>query len=142
MNRQPQPPAVQLGKFYPLGFVIKFDPPIIGLVYHPIERNKVNKKKRKVYTIHLNNLIFLVEPEDIVEQLFQEHTDFLDPNIIKPEQVFKLVLRLVAYRDHQLKNMHEMGEDMDYYDGEEYEEEIVPQVSKGGKRANDNNKSF
>lgn len=56
----------------------------------------------------------------------------------------------MAYRDQQLKNMQEMGEDMGiqyklyvdgYYDGEEFEEEELV-VHKGGRRANDNNKSF
>lgn len=72
-------------KFIPLGFVLKFDPPVIGLLYNPVEGSRSNTSKKKMYTIHLNNLIFLVEPEDIVEQLFQEHPAFLDPNIIKPE---------------------------------------------------------
>ena len=47
-----------------------------------------------MYTIHLNNLIFLVEPEDIVEALFNEHPNFLDPNIIKPEQVHNSAYKL------------------------------------------------
>jgi hypothetical protein len=63
--------------------VLKFDPPVIGLLYKPIQAKKSDKKK--MYTIHLNNLIFLAEPEDIVEALFTEHPNFLDPNIIKPE---------------------------------------------------------
>lgn len=75
-----------LGPFVPLGFVLKFDPPVIGLLYNPTEAKL--KEKRKMYTIHLNNLIFLAEPEDIVEALFNEHPTYLDPNIIKPEQVF------------------------------------------------------
>lgn len=76
--------------YQPLGFVLKFDPPIIGLLYHPIENKKVNQKKRKCYAIHLNNLIFLVEPEDIVEALFNEHQEFLDPDVVKPEQVIRI----------------------------------------------------
>ncbi|CAK86745.1 unnamed protein product (macronuclear) [Paramecium tetraurelia] len=135
--------------YQPLGFVLKFDPPIIGLLYHPIENKKVNKKKKKCYAIHLNNLIFLVEPEDIVEALFNEHQEFLDPDVVKPQQVYKLVLRLVAYRDHQLRNMQEMGEEMgDGYYEEEEEEPVQQPKGKGGKaqaqqrRANDNNRSF
>ena len=79
MHIAPMPAA-----FVPLGFVLKYDPPVIGLLYRP--KGKA-KDKRKMYTIHLNNLIFLAEPEDIVEALFNEHPTFLDPNIIKPEQV-------------------------------------------------------
>lgn len=66
-----------------MGFVIKYDPPVIGLLYKPADKKQSEKKK--MYTIHLNQLIFLAEPEDIVESLFQEHPHFLDPDIIKPE---------------------------------------------------------
>lgn len=42
-------------KIIPLKWVLKFDPPVIGLVYkrHPKD------KKRHLYEIRLNNLIFL-----------------------------------------------------------------------------------
>jgi hypothetical protein len=82
----PLMPAPKPIAFIPLGFVLKYDPPVIGLLYRPKGKGK-DKDKRKMYTIHLNNLIFLAEPEDIVEALFNEHPAFLDPNIIKPEQV-------------------------------------------------------
>ena len=75
----------QAVSFTPLGFVLKYDPPVIGLYYRPNGAKGKDKDKRKVYTIHLNNLIFLAEPEDILEALFQEHPNFLDPQIVKPE---------------------------------------------------------
>jgi len=55
-----------ISRFLPLGLFLKFDPPVIGLLYSPILGNKQSPKK-KMYAIHLNNLIFLAEPEDIVQ---------------------------------------------------------------------------
>lgn len=48
-------------KIYPMGWVLKFDPPIIGLLY----RRSLKEKKKHLYQIHLNNLIFLTSGEDI-----------------------------------------------------------------------------
>jgi hypothetical protein len=45
---------------------LKYDPPIIALLYNPVVGNKQQNKK-KMYAIHLNNLIFLTEPEEVVE---------------------------------------------------------------------------
>jgi hypothetical protein len=55
-----------------LGLFLKYDPPVIGLLYNPIVGSKQSPKK-KMYAIYLNKLIFLAEPEDIVESLYQEH---------------------------------------------------------------------
>lgn len=77
----------QKQKFQPIGFLLKFDPPIISLLYHPIVGNKPNVNKKKMYVIHLNQLIFLAKVELIVERLLQEHVHFLNPDIVKEKQV-------------------------------------------------------
>jgi hypothetical protein len=51
---------------YPLKFVMKFEPPIIGLLY---KRDK-NESKKYIYNILLNDLLALPTPEDITKQLF------------------------------------------------------------------------
>ena len=71
----------------PLKFVVKFSPPIIGLLYKP---NK-NENKKHIYNILLNELINIPNPEEITKQLFYEHSIILNPNIINPEQVLYLV---------------------------------------------------
>ena len=68
-------------KIFPLGWVLKYDPPVIGLLY----RRNPKEKKKHLYQIHLNNLIFLTSGEDITKQIFYEHPHFLNPNYIKPE---------------------------------------------------------
>lgn len=51
--------------FLPIRLYLKFDPPVIGLLYHPIIGNK-QSSKNKMYVIHLNNMIFIEKAEDIV----------------------------------------------------------------------------
>jgi hypothetical protein len=61
--------------------VLKFDPPVIGLLY----KRNLKETKKHLYQIHLNNLIFLTNGEDITRQIFYEHQHYLNPNVIKPD---------------------------------------------------------
>jgi hypothetical protein len=46
---------------------VKFDPPIVGMVY----KNHPNDKKKKAYIILLNGLINLMDSEEITKQLME-----------------------------------------------------------------------
>ncbi|CAD8170569.1 unnamed protein product [Paramecium octaurelia] len=76
----------------PIKWVLKFEPPIIGLVYKQHQK----EKKKHLYQISLNNLIFLTNPEDIVNQIIYEHPAYLNRKFIKHEQVIgSVVMNLV-----------------------------------------------
>ncbi|CAD8205677.1 unnamed protein product [Paramecium pentaurelia] len=87
----------QKQKFIPLGFVIKYDPPVIGLLY----KRNVQENKKKVYNIHLQNLINLDDEVEITKKLFDEHPEFLDPDIIEPEQVLGLIMEQDNENEYQ-----------------------------------------
>ena len=67
----------------PLRFVVRYNPPSIGLIY---KRHQKDDKKRK-YEIFLNGLITLPSAEMITKQLFLEHSLILNPDTISFEQV-------------------------------------------------------
>jgi hypothetical protein len=69
-------------------FLIKFEPPLIGLMY---KRGK-SEKKKYIYNILLNDLLTLPTPEDITKQLFIEHSHFLNPQKVSFDQVLFIIL--------------------------------------------------
>lgn len=73
----------QKNPIVPLAFVVRYNPPSIGLIY---KRKKTDQKKRK-YEIFLNGLITLQDSQLIAKQLFVEHSLILNPSIIPFEQV-------------------------------------------------------
>jgi Fe-S-cluster formation regulator IscX/YfhJ len=89
---------LQFPQMVPLKFSITYEPPQIGLLYkrHP------NDKKKQLFVIQLNGLIFLGDPEKITEILFHKHCDYLDPYIVSFVQVKKLVEKLLEYLQAQL----------------------------------------
>ncbi|KAM3129161.1 hypothetical protein pb186bvf_018716 [Paramecium bursaria] len=89
----------------PLSFVLKYEPPTIGLVY----KDKQNKKK--VYNILLQDLIYLEDEVDITEMLFAEHPKFLDPAFVEPKQVLQLVQKLIDWRNAQFEQQEAFIED-------------------------------
>ncbi|CAD8193932.1 unnamed protein product [Paramecium pentaurelia] len=109
----------QKQKFIPLGFVIKYDPPVIGLLY----KRSIQENKKKVYNIHLQNLIKLDDEVEITKQLFEEHPEFLDPDIIEPEQVLGLVQRLIEFRQ-----IMERDDDDEEYQDEETDSHIIDEM--------------
>jgi hypothetical protein len=42
-------------------------------------------KKKKVYNIHLKELIYHDDEVEITKMLFYEHPKYLDPDIVEPE---------------------------------------------------------
>ena len=80
----PEREAPPVGPDYtPLQLCIKVDPPQIGIVY----KQHKNDKKKRIYLIQLNSLIFLGQPERITQLLYEKHSDYLDPDKVNPEQV-------------------------------------------------------
>ncbi|CAD8162279.1 unnamed protein product [Paramecium octaurelia] len=108
----------QKQKFIPLGFVIKYDPPVIGLLY----KRSIQENKKKVYNIHLQNLIRLDDEVEITKQLFDEHPEFLDPDIIEPEQVLGLVQKLIEFRQIMERD------DENEYEEEETDSQIIEEM--------------
>ncbi|CAK79247.1 unnamed protein product (macronuclear) [Paramecium tetraurelia] len=105
----------------PIKWVLKFEPPIIGLVYKQHQK----EKKKHLYQISLNNLIFLTNPEDIVNQIIYEHPVYLNRKFIKHEQLIGLVRKLLDYKSQKLQEMVEFMEDhlVEYDDADSDQEE-------------------
>lgn len=76
-------------RVHPIKWVLRYDPAMIGLVY----KHHAKEKKKHLYQIFLQNLIFLTNPEDITTQLYYEHPLILNPAVIKTEQVPSLSAR-------------------------------------------------
>ena len=105
----------------PTQLCITFDPPQIGIVY---KQNK-SDPEANVYVIQLNSLIFIGEPIKITEILFKKHHNYLNPKKIKPEQVVRLVEKILIYFEQRLMEYEEeengegaAGEDLEYEDYE------------------------
>ena len=65
----------------PIGFVVKFKPAVLGLVYKRHDK----ERKKHLYQIHLNNLVYLTQPDHITRQLYFEHPNFLNEMTVKFE---------------------------------------------------------
>ena len=66
-----------------LKLCLTYDPPQIGIVYKKTPRDK----KKHIYVIQLNSLIFLGQPEKITQLLYEQHSAYLTPEKVNPEQV-------------------------------------------------------
>jgi hypothetical protein len=57
----------------PLKLTLSFEPPQIGILHlrHP------DDKKKQLYMIQLNGLVFLEDAEKITKILYEKHSDFL-----------------------------------------------------------------
>lgn len=85
-NQEGFPADFSYKKMVPLKLVVKYEPPLIGLLY---KRNEKEKKKH-IYNILLNSLLALPTAEEITKQLFVEHCFILNPNVISFEQVIEI----------------------------------------------------
>lgn len=65
-------------RIIPLKLVVKFEPPIIGILYI---RNEKEKKKH-IYNILLNEIINNPNTKEITAQLYREHEEFLNTKLI------------------------------------------------------------
>ena len=63
----------------PLKFVVKYEPPLIGIILIQGLLYKKNKKDKKkyIYNILINGLINLQDSFEITKALFQEHSEYL-----------------------------------------------------------------
>ena len=90
----------------PLKLSLTYDPPQIGLFY----KRAPSETKKHVYIIQLHGLIFLGDSAKITEILFEQHSDYLSPNVINPHQVQKFVDKLLAFLKSQLLEYEEEEE--------------------------------
>jgi len=81
-------------KFFPLTYVVKYDPPMIGMVYKLSEKDT----KKRIYKIYLHGLIYKNDPEQITRQLFQEHALHINENVVSHKQIKNLVTKILQMR--------------------------------------------
>ena len=90
-------------KMVPLKLSITFDPPQIGVFY----KRSPSDNKKQVYIIQLHGLIFVGDSKKITKVLFQQHSQYLSPHLIKVQQVERLVDKLLEYLKSQLVEYEE-----------------------------------
>merc|ERR1712226_508012 len=81
----------------PLKWSMTFDPPQIALLY----LKHIKDKKKQLFMIQLNGLIWLGDADKITRILFIRHSQYLSIEKISFKQVRKLVLKIL---DHYNKN--------------------------------------
>jgi len=84
-------------KLFPLTYVLKYDPPMIGMVYKQNEKDT----NRRIYKIYLHGLIYKNDPEAITRQLFDEHTLHINENNVSHQQIKSLVTKLLQHRERK-----------------------------------------
>lgn len=67
----------------PLKLAVRFDPPVLALVY------SAGSSKRFLHEFPLSDNHLLSHPEDVLANLMQTHPGYLDK--VKPEQVVRLI---------------------------------------------------
>ena len=85
-------PLTYPSKIHPLSFVVRFNPPSIGLVY----KIRPSDRKKRKYEIFLNGLITLPSSDLIAKQLFLEHSLILNPEIVSFGQIQRLVEKILS----------------------------------------------
>ena len=87
----------------PIKLSITYDPPQIGLFYmrHPDDH------KKHIYIIQLHGLIFLGDTQKITQILFDQHSQYLSPKLIRVDQVEGLVDKLLHFLKTQLVEYEE-----------------------------------
>ena len=75
-------PDMKIKKFY-----LSYDPPQIGLLYHP----HPDSEKKKLFLIKLNGLILLGDSTKITTTLFETYPAFLNKDLVDPMQVLNLI---------------------------------------------------
>lgn len=85
-----QQQAFSNSKIIPLTYVLKYEPPLIGMVYKLHE----NDKKKRIYKIYLHGLIYKNNADQITDQLFLEHALHLNTYKVSKGQVHLFVHRL------------------------------------------------
>lgn len=118
----------------PLGFVVRYNPPTIALIYTPSS----NPSKKRRYEIFLNALITLPTAADIAKQLILEHSHFLNEKIVSFSQVQRLVDKILAnieivYEDEEGEEQNNEYFANDLNKGFEIENELVEENHENDK---------
>jgi hypothetical protein len=77
----------------PINFGLKFRPPKLGLEYHI-------KDQPAAHFLHEFSLSFVSkfsDVDDVTDELFARHNEFLNPRVISHSQVRRLVDRLIKH---------------------------------------------
>ena len=111
----------------PLKWSMTFDPPQLALMYL---KNK-NQKKKQLFMIQLNGLIWLGDPDKITKILFTRHSQYLSIENVSFKQVRKLVLKILEHYnankkdfEHKYKDHKEEYNDKDQITAAEYLEAV------------------
>lgn len=84
----------QGAKIVPLNFGIKFSPPKLGLQYH-VAGESINSQL--VFEVHLGHFIGQnMDADQIIDMLFENHKDFINPKTIARNQISRLVDRVLS----------------------------------------------
>jgi len=67
----------------PIKLLVKFEPPLIGLLYCDMDDNE----KMHIYNVLLNGIINLGDPEEITKHLFLDHAMFFNDKFVNFKQV-------------------------------------------------------
>ena len=82
----------------PVNFGLKYSPPKIGLQYHI-------KDQPQPSFVHEINLAWVTADSDVdtvTNQVIEQNSGFLNPKIVSPGQVRRLIERLVTYLKNQV----------------------------------------
>lgn len=119
VNYQNEGGIFEYPKLKPVRFFLNFDPPQLGLLY----RRTPAEKKKHLFLVQLNKLILLGDPEKITQALFDKYPAFFNEALLKPEQVYGLVCKLVEYIQGLIKQFqeeenegHELESDSENYE--------------------------
>jgi hypothetical protein len=118
-NYQTEGGIFEFPKMTPVRFFLNFDPPQLGLLY----KRAPSEKKKHLFLVQLNKLILLGDPEKITQALYEKYPAFFNEELLKPDQVYGLVCKLVEYIQGLIKQFQEEendGREMES-DSENYE---------------------
>jgi hypothetical protein len=112
VNYQNEGGIFQYPKLQPVRFYLNFDPPQLGLVY---KRTPLEKKKH-LFLVQLNKLILLGDPEKITQAIFDKYPAFFNEELLKADQVYGLVCKLVEYIQKLITKFQEEEEEVEGHD--------------------------
>ncbi len=113
-----------LSKVVPQKLLMKFDPPLIAVVY----KRNVKDKKKFIYQIFLQNLIENESAKEVTEVVYKEHHHYLKD--VKKDQVLKLVTKI-------LKTYNPDPDDLDLELDEGFDIDMGPDLSSLTKEEKD-----
>jgi hypothetical protein len=73
-----------------IGLCGRTDPPLIGIVY----KNRPQDEKKKMYQIHLQKLVLNPNADEVVEQLYREHSHILKEATVPKSKIIEIFSKI------------------------------------------------